>query len=62
MERIASFCVDHTKLDRGMLLYGVTITFPDGVTVSIKQGSSFSVSRFIDRYNSKIQEEKSCLL
>ena len=44
------------------MLYGVTITFPDGVTVSIKQGSSFSVSRFIDRYNSKIQEEKSCLL
>ena len=38
------------------------ITFPDGVTVSIKQGSSFSVSRFIDRYNSKIQEEESCLL
>ena len=31
------------------MLYGVTITFPDGVTVSIKQGSSFSVSRFIDR-------------
>ena len=44
------------------MLYGVTITFPDGVTVSIKQGSSFSVSRFIDRYNSKIQEEESCLL
>ena len=44
------------------MLYGVTITFPDGVTVSIKQGSSFSVSRFIDRYNSKIQEEESCLV
>ena len=44
------------------MLYGVTITFPDGVTISIKQGSSFSVSRFIDRYNSKIQEEESCLL
>ena len=44
------------------MLYGVTSTFPDGVTVSIKQGSSFSVSRFIDRYNSKIQEEESCLV
>ena len=44
------------------MLYGVTITFPDRVTVSIKQGSSFSVSRFIDRYNSKIQEEESCLV
>ena len=44
------------------MLYGVTITFPDGVTISIKQGSSFSVSRFIDRYNSKIQEEESCLV
>ena len=44
------------------MLYGVTITFPDGVTVSIKQGSPFSVNRFIDRYNSKIQEEESCLV
>ena len=49
-------------LFRSDMLYGVTITFPDGVTVSIKQGSSFSVSRFIDRYNSKIQEEESCLV
>ena len=44
------------------MLYGVTITFPDGVTVSIKQGSPFSVNPFIDRYNSKIQEEESCLV
>ena len=44
------------------MLYGVTITFPDGVTVSIKQGSPFSVNRFIDRYNSKIQEEEPCLV
>ena len=43
------------------MLYGVTITFPDGVIVSIKQGSSFSVHRFIHRYNHQIKEEQSCL-
>ena len=44
------------------MLYGVTITFPDWVTVYIKQGSPFSVNLFFDRYNSKIQEEESCLV
>lgn len=43
------------------MLYGVNITFPDGVIVSIKQGSSLSVHRFIDRYNHQIKEEQSCL-
>ena len=42
--------------------YGINITFPDGVIISIKQGSSFGIHRFIDLYNRKIQEEQSCLL
>ena len=44
------------------MLYGINITFPDGVIISIKQGSSFGIHRFIDLYNRKIQEEQSCLL
>ena len=43
------------------MLYGITITFPDGAIVSIKQGSSLGVNRFIDRYNSKTQEVQLCL-
>ncbi|NDV58443.1 hypothetical protein [Bacteroides sp. 519] len=42
-------------------LYGITITFSDGVTVSIKQGNAHSINSFINYYNLKTEEIKSCL-
>ena len=43
------------------LFHKVSISFPDGVVVSIKEASARSLNHFINHYNLKTEEVKSCL-
>lgn len=50
-----------TRKPEADLLHNVSISFPDGVVVSIKEASARSLNHFINHYNLKTEEVKSCL-
>lgn len=45
----------------GCVIKGVSLTFPDGVQVSIREIYQSDLNHFINEYNHKVEEEQPCL-
>lgn len=46
------------KADPGEMLIGISVTLPDGVVITVKQGSAQALVSFIRHYSGK--EDESC--